>query len=457
MNNEELVLILEEGEGLTAEFKQSFDPKSLANDLIALANGRGGRIFLGINDQSEITGVEVTNTLRSQIQDLARNCEPKINIALEAIALQGKKIMVITVPEGENKPYSCSSGFYWRQGANSRKLSRDEILEFAAEEGRIKFDSQINENFIFPRDFDATKVSEFLKLVKVKTRLTPREIVVSLGLAVRKKERLLFRNAGVLFFAKNPGMLILTSRVVCVNYRSNEKVTILDTKTFDGGIINNIQETVNYIKKHINAEYKITKLKREEVLQYPEEAIREAVVNALMHRDYADNSGDIVIEVFKNKLVVSNPGGLVKGLRPEDFGKTSRTRNPLIADVLLRTEYVEKLGTGIQRIKAALAGARLPPPSFEFNSSFFVTFYDRSFPPTGRLADGLADGLADTQEKIIKLVAQNKTISKSQMARVIGISTTAIDKNIARLKEKGILERIGSGKRGYWKLKLNKA
>jgi len=103
---------------------------------------KGGKIFLGINDKGKIKGINVTNKLKSQIQDLANHCDPQIKIKLEIF----RDIIVVNIPEGKDKPYKCSSGFYIRQGANSQKMARDEILDFAIVEGKIRFDEQINKN-----------------------------------------------------------------------------------------------------------------------------------------------------------------------------------------------------------------------------------------------------------------------------------------------------------------------
>jgi ATP-dependent DNA helicase RecG len=148
MKKEELDFILQEGEGLKTEFKESFDAKSLVKEISAFANSQGGKIFLGISDKGEIKGIKITNRLQSQIQDIARNCDPPVKILLEKL----RNILVIEVEEGSNKPYSCSHGFFLRNGASSQKMKRDEIFDFSIEEGRIKFDEQINDNFNFPED-----------------------------------------------------------------------------------------------------------------------------------------------------------------------------------------------------------------------------------------------------------------------------------------------------------------
>ena len=149
MNETEFQFILQEGEGFKIEFKESL--KNLDKEMVAFANASGGRIFLGVDDDSKVKGISITNKLKSQIQVLARNCDPQIKIKQEKLLFKEKAILIVEVIEGENKPYQCSSGFYLRQGANSQKLKRDEIISFSIEEGKIKFDEQINKTFDFKK------------------------------------------------------------------------------------------------------------------------------------------------------------------------------------------------------------------------------------------------------------------------------------------------------------------
>ena len=161
MTKKELKQILEEGEGQFIEFKEKPD-KKLPKEIVAFANASGGRIFLGINDNNAVTGINITNKLKSQIIDTGKNCDPKIHLGLEQL----KNVLIINVLEGENKPYQCSSGFYLRLGTNSQKLTRDEILEFSIKESKIRFDEQICENFDFS-DFDDEKFENYLKLANI--------------------------------------------------------------------------------------------------------------------------------------------------------------------------------------------------------------------------------------------------------------------------------------------------
>jgi ATP-dependent DNA helicase RecG len=131
MDEQELKLILEEGEGEEIEFKESL--ANLDKELVALANASGGRIFVGITDGRKIKGAKISNRLKSQVQDAANSCDPKVEIELESFG----DVLIIVVKEEADKPYKCGSGFYRRVGPNSQKLCRSEIIEFLKDEEKI--------------------------------------------------------------------------------------------------------------------------------------------------------------------------------------------------------------------------------------------------------------------------------------------------------------------------------
>jgi len=150
--------LLELGEGQYIEFKESFD-KSIQKEIVAFANASGGTIYLGISDTGILKGIGINNKLKSQIQDIAHNCDPSILIDLTEM----DSLLVIEIPEGKNKPYSCSTGFYMRMGANSQKMTRNEILSLAIKSGKVRFDEQICSNFDW-KDFDEDKFMYYLTL-----------------------------------------------------------------------------------------------------------------------------------------------------------------------------------------------------------------------------------------------------------------------------------------------------
>ncbi len=160
----------------------------------------------------------------------------------------------------------------------------------------------------------------------------------------------------------------------------------------------------------------------------------------------------MLIEVFDDRVEISNPGGLPSGLKPSEFGRKSVARNPLIASLLNRINYIEKVGTGINRIKQTVAENEKSTEKFSFDSGFSVVFQKLALTPDMELGEKLGEKLGENELAIVKEISKDSKITISELSQIVGISTTAIENNIAKLKEKGILKRIGPDKGGYWKL-----
>jgi ATP-dependent DNA helicase RecG len=281
---------------------------------------------------------------------------------------------VVTVRESENKPVQCREGFFWRQGASTQKLTRDEIRDFFQHEGAIRFDLAVCPKFRYPEDFDREKFNAWVR----ESRITPRgrvaDILVNIEAAERMAGRLVFRNVGVLFFAKEVQRFFPQAYVTCLLAKGTDKVDILDRKDFAGGVVSDIEESLRFIARNTRTAYRIEGLQREEVPEYPMRALREAITNAVMHRDYFEAGANVFVEIYGDRIEISNPGGLPKGLSRAELGTRSVRRNPLVADLLHRIGFIEKAGTGIRRMQAEARRHKCPAPQFTADGFFTVTF-----------------------------------------------------------------------------------
>jgi len=209
--------------------------RTLSGKWLPFANGSGGRIFIGITDDGRIVGFHATNEVRSQIQDIANNCDPQVKIMIQQV----DDVLVVEVREGTDKPYKCATGFYNRVGPNSQKLSRDEIVEFVKSEGKIRFDEMINRKFTSD-DFSLDKLNSFLQQAGISQVLPMPQIIKNLGAGDIEASQIAYNNTAVLFFAKNLSSHYFHTAVTCALYKGNEKVTILDRKDFNEDLISNI-------------------------------------------------------------------------------------------------------------------------------------------------------------------------------------------------------------------------
>ena len=388
MTAADLTILLQEGEGTTLEFKENLSA-SLAREMVALANTIGGRILLGVRDDGSVVGVKDSNHLRARIQDIARNCDPPVKVLVEPVG----EVLVVNVRESDAKPVQCSDGFFWRQGSVTQKLSRDEIRDFFRAEGAIRFDLAPCPRFHYPQDFDRAKYNAWLKLSGITGRPRAEDVLVNIEAAERAGGTLLFRNAGVLFFAKNVRHFFNQAYITCLLAKGADKVHILDRKDFDGGIVADIEDALRFIERNTRTAYRIERLKRENIPEYPTRALREAITNAVMHRDWFIEGANVFVEIYTDRIEVVSPGGLPKGMTLADLGTKSVRRNALIADLLHRIGFIEKAGTGVKRIRDEARDGGYPEPVWEANG--FTTTIFRPNPEVRRAVEAQTAGAAE--------------------------------------------------------------
>ena len=447
MKPADLDILVQEGEGTTLEFKEGL-PTSLARELVALANTVGGKILLGVRDDGTVVGVKDSNGLRARIQDLARNCDPPLQVTLEPVG----KVIVVHVRESDAKPVQCSEGFFWRQGAVTQKLARDEIRDFFRSEGAVRFDLSPCARFGYPEDFDRQKYLAWLKMSGISGRPRTEDVLVNIEAAERAGGKLIFRNAGVLFFAKNVRHFFPQAYITCLLARGADKVHILDRKDFDGGIVADIEDALRFVERNTRVAYRIERLRREEIPEYPMAALREAITNAVMHRDWFNDGANVFVEIYGDRIEVSNPGGLPKGMLPSDLGHKSVRRNPLIADLLHRIEFIEKAGTGIKRMREEATKYGSAEPKFETTGFFTATFYPS--PELRRQAQAHVEAHVEAHASLTKVEAKilaacaGKAQRTSDLLRLSGYSTRTgnFKKALIRLLTTGLLEMTSPDK-----------
>ena len=365
----DLGILIRQGEGTTLEFKEGLS-SSFVRDLVALANTIGGRILLGVRDDGAVIGVKDSNALRARIQNSARNCDPPVEVLVEPV----DGVLAVHVRESDGKPVQYSDGFFWRQGAASQKLSRDEIRDFFRTEGMIRFDLTPCPRFRYPVDFDREKFDVWLRLSGITESAPVEDVLVNIEAAERAGDRLLFRNVGVLFFARNVRHFFSEAYITCLLAKGTDKVHILDRKDFDGGMVADIEDALRFVERNTRTAYRIEALRRQNIPEYPARAVREAITNAVMHRDWFFEGANVFVEIYTDRIEVSSPGGLPKGLTLADLGHRSIRRNPLISDLLHRIGFIEKAGTGIRRIRDEARELDCPEPEFDAGSFVTVTF-----------------------------------------------------------------------------------
>ena len=454
MKKEELDFILQEGEGYKIEFKENLS--NLDKEITAFANSSGGKIFLGVTDKGEIKGIEITNKLKSQIQDIANNCEPKINLLFDTF----DNILMINVLEGKDKPYRCSHGFYKRIGPNSQKLLRDEIIDLFKSEGKIRFDELIELKFVYPDDFDNNKFSRFLEMAEISLSSDIEKQLVNLGVAENQGGKILFNNAGVLFCAKEPQHFFPWSVYTVALFKNKEGSEVIDRKEIKGSLFEIVEDVMKFIRYYSKVAYKFSGggPQRANIYEYPFDAIREAVINSVMHKYYFEHGHNNIIRFLPDKIRIEN-----YWQKPKNFvlGETVFRRNQIIADLFARIHFGEKIGTGFERIKEMCKKENSPFPDIEFNESYFYVIFKQKTEyleisknnSTPQISPQISPQIpTKLEQKILTSIKQNPNMSRVDIAKMLNLSEDTIKEYIERLKQKNLLKRVGPDRGGHWEI-----
>jgi ATP-dependent DNA helicase RecG len=454
-SGKQIDFILQEGEGYKIEFKKS--ASKIDRELVAFSNASGGKILVGITDARRVLGINITEKLKSQIQDIARNCGPAVKITLESLQYHDKEVLFVNVFEGQDKPYSCKEGFFIRNGPNTEKLRRDEVGDFFKMEGKIRFDELINPKFNYASDFNNSKIKDFLKRAQIDVDMEIRDILINLEVAESQEGELYFNNAGILFFVQNPQKFFRSAYVTCARYKGNDRAIIIDRQDIYGSPISQVEESLKFIRKNIRLRYEFTgEPARKEIYEYPLPALREAVINAVMHRDYLFTGSNIYVHIYSNRIEVISPGGLFK-IRYEDLGKRASRRNEIIADLFYRVGFGEKVGSGIGRMNRWMLEHGLETPKIDITENFFeIDFYGTGESPIERKEiDYSAYSLNERQIEALKFMERKGKLTLKDFRNLFqGVSRKTLARDMSDLVTKKLVQKNGNKKGTFYTLSI---
>jgi len=439
-------------EGQTVERKESpGERREIVETCAAFASAKGGRIYIGVRDNGTVGGVQIgKGTLEGLANDIAQNTVPKLVPAITTVQEAGQTVIVVEVAENPTKPVSAYGRAYRRSGRTNQVLSASEIAELYFTSRGVTWDETVRADATLG-DIDADKVRKFLSRAKSERQWeidaqTPVERALR-QLNVMKNGQLTI--AALLLFGKNPQRFLLQAKMRCARFKGDDEVEFLDLKVIEGDIIQQVEEAMAFVRRNTSMAAKIEgKLERTERWEYPPDAVREAITNAVCHRDYAD-SGNVVVRIFDDRLEVSNPGGLPAGMTVEDLKKPheSKPRNKLVADAFFLIKYIEQFGTGIRRIINDCREAGVPEPEFESRVDAFRTVFRRAVSPEELLSELK---LNPRQFKGVKHAIEHGRLTRPDYERIAGVARATANRDLTDLTKRGVLRQGGAARRTWY-------
>jgi ATP-dependent DNA helicase RecG len=439
-------------EGQTVERQESLgERRDIVEACAALASARGGRIHIGVRDAGTVVGVQIgKGTLEGLANDIAQNTVPKLVPAITTLQEAGQTVIVVEVAESPTKPVSAYGRAYRRSGRTNQVLAASEIAELYLTSRGVTWDETVRADATLD-DIDPDKVRKFLSRAKSERQWeidsrTPVEPALR-QLSLMKKGQLTI--AALLLFGKNPQRFLLQAKMRCARFKGDDEVEFLDLKVIEGDIIQQVEEAMAFVRRNTSMAAKIEgKLERTERWEYPPDAVREAITNAVCHRDYAD-SGNVMVRIFDDRLEVSNPGGLPAGMTVDDLKKPheSKPRNKLVADAFFLIKYIEQFGTGIRRTMNDCQEAGVPDPEFESRAGAFRIVFRRARPLQTRAKEA---GVSERQFRLLRYTTDAGRTTLTELVGILNAPKRTLQRDLGELTKKGFLVRHGTGKATWY-------
>ena len=434
-------------ESQTNEFKRIWQDDYLKT-ICAFANTQGGSLYLGVDDQGEVVGVDNLNELLETLPNKVNN-RLGVLIDIKAHQQQGRSYLEMTVP-ATYAPVSLSGKFYQRSGSNTLELNGGNLTNFLLKKYGKTWDDVAVDNFTL-EDINLDTVEAFKNWARKRVPAIANErdlksLLERLNLYDGEK----LKRAAVLLFAKNPQKYFIQAHSKIGRFLSPTELITSDI--IEGNLFQQLEQVIDILRaKYLKSYISYEGLNRIETLEYPYEAIREAVINALIHRDYMDTTV-LQIRVYDERLVMSNGATLSPEVPIEKFNQehTSKPFNPVIANVFYKAGFVESWGKGTNNIVQECLKMGLPEPSYEYSfHSVTLTFYKSPVKGSHTTQETTQE---TTVAKVIALIKANPRITRHELAQKLHKSDATVKEHLDKLKRSGKLIRVGSTKSGEWKI-----
>lgn len=431
-------------------------PKSWLKSVSAFANGQGGSLFFGIDDNGGIIGLDdvqhVSQSISTRIRDLM---DPLPDVELIPLEVEGKKILQVKVSSGHYTPYYYIGDgqrmAFIRVGDESLPATAEQMVRLVLKGSNKTYDSLLTDY----KEEDNT----FIILANTfKTRTNQewnKKFLLSFGLITNTG---VLTNAGALFADDCP---LWQSRLYCTRWDGNDKSDAINDAEFTGNILLLLREAMNFVKSNTKKGWEKLPDGRKNKPEYAERAVLEAMVNHFIHRDYTVMGGEVHLDIYDDRLTVTSPGGMYNGSLIQDLDiaeVSSERRNPILANVMAQLDYMEKRGSGLTRIcneTKALDGYKdeLKPVFKSTPTQFQTIIYATT--DTSNVGENVGEmsemELTERQQNILKLIKDSPTISAKQMSEILSVTQRTIERDIATLRDKKKkITREGSDKDGKW-------
>lgn len=431
-------------EGKNIEFKRQYTD-DIKYAVLAFANTEGGTLYIGINDDGSVQGVENPDAVMLQVMNMIRyTIRPDITVAVDCSTelMENKHVVVLIIQRGVARPYYLANkgirpaGVYVRQGASSVPASETAILQMIKESSGDVYEEarSLNQNLTF-KEAEAYFAKKHLQFGDVQKRTL--QLISADGT---------YSNLGMLLSDQCISIIKLAV------FEGSKKTVFHDRKELSGSLFKQLEDAYAYINQFNYTRSEFPGLERVDTRDYPPEAVREALLNAVIHREYGIG-GPTLISIFDDRIEFVTIGGLVKGLSLSDIKLgVSMLRNKNLANVFYRLHLIEAYGTGLLKIDECYADCAVKPQLLATDNAFKLVLPNINFAAKRVKNYSLADESKTASKKeeryqiVLELARKNSLVTRSMIEKALHVSTSTAVLVLKKMLQLGLLKKYGEGR-----------
>jgi ATP-dependent DNA helicase RecG len=440
----------------------------LAEALASMANAHGGSLLIGIQGAGNVVGCRnVTESVDHLLQAVLK-IEPQLIVPMpQIIRMSGKSVVLMQIPVGMPHVYGLQGRYWQRQGISNLPLGPSELRRLIVERGEASFETEVVRGGS-QGDLDWDKVKAYATRLKGLSEHSAEQILVKRGCLIEHEGTLKPTHAGILLFGRDPQRFLRGADITAVRFAGDTMSDTFSRQDISGTLPDQLKRAETFLVDHLRKNMQLGQtMARAEYFEYPMEAARELVVNAVAHRDYRINGDGIRLFLFSNRMEVTSPGGLPGPVTIANIKDERFSRNPAIVQVLSDMGYIERLGYGVDRVIDLMRMQQLQEPEFEETGGGFkvilrnaVTDIPKIIPASAKpalLFNGIYNGIEinPRQEAALTFLHENQSsrITNSDLQALCpDVHPETIRRDLADLVTKQILQKMGQKRGSYYVL-----
>ena len=438
-----------QGENTTTEFKENFD-QEVIETTVAFANTHGGVIFIGVSDKGEIRGITIGKETLSDVSNrIAQATEPRVIVEVESVAVEGQSVLLVHIAETSIKPISVRGRCYKRVGNSNRVMSPQEIAQMHLNTVGQSWDQLLVTSAGI--DDIADKKVEWYLTRRETTRNVAKPQDMSLTALLRNIDGLsdeeIPTHAGILFFGKYPQRFFQNAQLRVVRFKGTSVThPVIDRLDCSGALWEMVNAAEEFIRKNIRLlSLRTSKsFQRDDKFEYPLAALREAIINALIHRNYQKHS-DVRVFIFDNRVEIINPGTFPEGVSPD--APIHEPVNPILSQFMYDVGFIERYGSGIKMMKRLSEEWGNKAPRYELHLLETKVIFDSPIQESTFIEiDDISEQLNERQKKALFHVEKNGQIATKEYVEINRVSRQTAYAELRDLTNKGLFTAIGKGR-----------